>query len=70
MKDPKRKKVRTQVCKTNKKGVTKCKYKMVKRTPKQLKAYDEMKSRGKSRRLSDLDVNYPVKVIDKRKKKK
>lgn len=70
MKDPKRKKVRTQVCKTNKKGVTKCKYKMVKRTPKQLKAYDEMKSRGNKRKLSDLDVNYPVKVIDKRKKKK
>ena len=42
---------------------------MVKRTPKQLKAYDEMKSRGNKRKLSDLDINYPVKVIDKRKKK-
>ncbi len=70
MPDPKRKKVRTQVCKTNRKGVTKCKYKMVKRTPQQLKAYDEMKARGSKRKLSDLDVSYPVKVIDKRKKKK
>jgi hypothetical protein len=68
MPDPKRKKVRTQVCKTSKSGETKCKYKMVKRTPKQLKAYDEMKSRGSKKRLSDLDINYPVKVIDKRKK--
>ena len=68
MPDPKRKKVRTQVCKTSKSGETKCKYKMVKRTPKQLEAYDEMKSRGPKKRLSDLDINYPVKVIDKRKK--
>ena len=68
MPDPKRKKVRTQVCTTNRKGVTKCKYKMVKRTPKQLKTYDEMKARGSKRKLSDLDVKYPVKVIDKRKK--
>ena len=29
-----------------------------------------MKARGSKRKLSDLDVNYPVKVIDKRKKKK
>ena len=62
--------VRTQVCKTSRSGKTKCKYKMVKRTPKQLTAYDEMKARGSKRKLSDLDVNYPVKVIDKRKKKK
>tara|TARA_R110001592_G_scaffold111532_1_gene309028 strand:- start:2533 stop:2742 length:210 start_codon:yes stop_codon:yes gene_type:complete len=64
MPDPKRKKVRTQVCKTNKKGVRKCKYKMVKRTPKQLKAYDAMmKVRKKSTSgygpLSDLDVTSP-----------
>ena len=31
MKDPKRKKVRRQVCKTKKNGEKKCKYKMVKR---------------------------------------
>ena len=68
MPDPKRKRVRTQACKTSKSGKTKCKYKMVKRTAQQLKAYDEMKSRGSKRKLSDLDVNYPVKVIDKRKK--
>jgi len=68
MPDPKRKKVRTQVCKTNRKGVTKCKYKMVKRTRQQLNEYDKMKARGSKRKLSDLDVNYPVKVIDKRKK--
>ena len=64
MPDQKRKKVRTQVCKTNKKGVRKCKYKMVKRTPKQLKAYDAMmKVRKKSTsgfgKLSDLDVTSP-----------
>ena len=74
-KDKNRLRVRTQVCKTYRSGKTKCKYKMVKRTPKQLKAYDEMKARNKTSRsgfgkLSDLDVNYPVKVIDKRKKKK
>lgn len=71
-KDKKRKRVRTQVCKTNKKGVTKCKYKMVKRTDKELKAYDAMKARNKTSRsgfgkLSDLDILYPVK--DKSKKK-
>ena len=42
---------------------------MVKRTPKELKAYDKMKSRGANKSLSDLDVSYPTKVIDKRKKK-
>jgi|TARA_B100001093_G_scaffold173521_1_gene166418 hypothetical protein len=68
-KDKNRKKVRTQVCKINKKGVKKCTYKMVKRTPKELKAYDKMKSRGANKSLSDLDVSYPTKVIDKRKKK-
>lgn len=67
-KDKKRLKVRTQVCKTSRSGKTKCNYKMVKRTPKQLTAYDEMKSRGSKGKLSDLDVKYPVKVIDKRKK--
>ena len=69
-KDKNRLRVRTQVCKTSRSGKTKCKYKMVKRTPKQLTAYDKMKARGSKRKLSDLDVNYPVKVIDKRKKKK
>jgi len=64
-----RTKVRTQVCKTTKSGKTKCKYKMVKRTPDQLKAYDEMKTRKAKgqRRLSDLDILYPV--LDKSKKK-
>lgn len=63
-----RTKVRTQVCKTTKSGKTKCKYKMVKRTPDQLKAYDEMKARGpKKRKLSDLNILYPV--LDKSKKK-
>lgn len=71
-KDKKRLKVRTQVCKTSRSGKTKCKYKMVKRTPSQLKKYDEMmKVRKKSTsgfgKLSDLDVLYPVK--DKSKKK-
>ena len=64
MPDPKRKRVRTQVCKTNKKGEKKCKYKMVKRTPKQLKAYDTMKLSNKKRnsslgKLSDLDITSP-----------
>ncbi len=69
MPDPKRKKVRTQVCKTNKKGVRKCKYKMVKRTAKQLKAYDAMMNRRKTTGkkygpLKEMDVMYPA-PIDK-----
>ena len=72
MPDPKRKKVRTQVCKTTKSGKTKCKYKMVKRTPAQLKAYDAMQKRNKTSKsgfgkLSDLDILYPVKVKSKKK---
>ena len=64
MPDPKRKKVRTQVCKTNKKGVRKCSYKMVKRTAAQLKAYDKMKKNNKKSTsgfgpLSDLDITSP-----------
>ena len=43
MADKKRKKERTRVCKTNKKGERSCQYKMVNRTPKQLTAYDKMK---------------------------
>ena len=66
-KDKSRKKVKTQVCKINKKGVKKCKTKMVKRTTSELKKYDSMNSSMPS--LSDLNVNYPTKIIDKRKKK-
>jgi hypothetical protein len=64
MEDKKRKRVRTQVCKTNRKGVRKCKYKMVKRTPKQLEAYDKMMKRRKETGkkfgpLKEMDVMYP-----------
>jgi hypothetical protein len=64
MPDPKRKRVRTQVCKTNKKGEKKCKYKMVKRTPKQLESYDKMMKRRKTTGkkfgpLKEMDVMYP-----------
>jgi len=71
MEDKKRKKVRTQVCKTTRSGKTKCKYKMVKRTPAELKKYDAMmKTRKNSKsgfgKLSDLDVLYPVKTKKKK----
>jgi len=64
MEDKKRKRVRTQVCKTNRKGVRKCKYKMVKRTKKQLEAYDKMMKRRKETGkkygpLSEMGVMYP-----------
>lgn len=64
MKDPKRKKVRRQVCKTKKNGEKKCKYKMVKRTEAELKSYDAMistnkKSGRKYGFRTDLDVKYP-----------
>ncbi len=64
MPDPKRKRVRTQVCKTNRKGVRKCKYKMVKRTKKQLEAYDKMMKRRKETGkkygpLKEMGVMYP-----------
>ena len=67
MSDKKRKKVRTRVCKTNKKGERSCKYKMVKRTPKQLTAYDAMQKRNKTSRsgfgkLSDLDITSPAPI--------
>jgi hypothetical protein len=67
MADKKRKKVRTRVCKTNKKGERSCQYKMVNRTPKQLTAYDKMKKTNKTSRsgfgkLSDLDVTSPAPI--------
>jgi len=67
MSDKKRKKVRTRVCKTNKKGERSCKYKMVKRTPKQLTAYDAMQKRNKTSKsgfgkLSDLDITSPAPI--------
>tara|TARA_R100001198_G_scaffold94162_1_gene76704 strand:- start:1540 stop:1734 length:195 start_codon:yes stop_codon:yes gene_type:complete len=51
MPDPKRKKVKMKVCgKTDKNGKRSCKYVMRKRTAKELKQYDAMKSADKDRK--------------------